>query len=454
MVRRNGTRSCLWGDVIKGPRACRTRTLHTSKHVLLTDRLADRTRNRAETHYCSGCVTQISQIISFGLVLPEGARRATVILKEGKERSNAPAVCNCYHAIPTIATFDDKTLNPQTRTSTKNLNGYTTSPTTTLHPTVHERESARRYRDHYLPTMTSVTSGFGVANGNGSGNAGTEFLSMLAPPRNDLSEYDNTKPHTQQPASIPPNFLEAMSVREEVYGEQGIPLEAEFDEDDARSWHWVVYASVASTASSPPKSMRPEGSTTKEEDTRRASASASRVPVGTVRLIPPPHGPNKYVEDTTEGKTVDKHGDADPPPGEGAEAAPDRKHPVEPYIKLGRLAVLAPYRRLGLAKLLINTALDYAQKHPDVIYQPPSPTTLELANLRGHAAQESVTWQGLVMIHAQANLKNYWEKVFGFKEELVNEDGTVEIEKEPHWKEEGIEHVGMWKRLKIEIGRL
>ena len=300
--------------------------------------------------------------------------------------------------------------------------------------------------------MTTVTSGFGVAAGNG--NAGTEFLSMLSPPRNDLSEYDNAKPHTHQPDSIPRLFLEAMSVREEVFGEQGVPLEVEFDEDDARSWHWVVYASVASTSSSPPKSLRPEGSTTREEDTRRASASAARLPVGTVRLIPAPHGPNKYVETATEAKTVDKHADADPPPGQGAESTPKRRHPSEPYVKLGRLAVLAPYRRLGLAKLLINAALDYAKTHPDVIYQPPSPTTMELANLRGHAMHDAVTWQGLVMIHAQANLKGYWEKHFGFKEELVGEDGEVEIEREPHWVEEGIEHVGMWKRLKLENGRL
>lgn len=300
--------------------------------------------------------------------------------------------------------------------------------------------------------MTTVTSGFGIANG--SGNGGTEFLSMLSPPRNDLSEYDNTKPHAHQAASVPPLFLEAMSVREEVYGEQGVPLEAEYDEDDARSWHWVVYASVASTSTSPPKSMRPEGSTTKEEDTRRASASAARLPVGTVRLIPPPHGPNKYIETATKGKIVDKHPDADPPPGEGAEAVSKKNLPSEPYIKLGRLAVLAPYRKLGLAKLLINTALDYAKNNPHVIYQPPSPTTMELANLRGKDMQEAASWQGLVMIHAQANLKGYWEKHFRFKEELLDENGQVEIEKEPIWMEEGIEHVGMWKRLKIDNSRL
>jgi hypothetical protein len=74
---------------------------------------------------------------------------------------------------------------------------------------------------------------------------------------------------------------------------------------------------------------------------------------------------------------------------------------MEPYIKLGRLAVLAPYRNLSLAKLLINTALDFATQNPDMIYRPPSPTALELAQMLGNNKEKEITWQGLVMIHAQ-----------------------------------------------------
>ena len=232
-----------------------------------------------------------------------------------------------------------------------------------------------------------------------------------------------------------------MSVREEVFGEQGVPLEAEFDDDDARSWHWVAYASVATHTTHPPKTLRRSDSgNTPADDARRASATATRVPVATIRLIPPPHGPNKYVD---EDKT-DKHADADPP-GEEQET----KHPPEPYIKLGRLAVLAPYRSLGLAKLLVNAALDYAMMNPDLIYRPPSPTALEMAQMLGNNKEREITWQGLVMIHAQANLQSMWEK-HGFHEELRNDDGEVEIPAEPHWIEEGIEHVGMWKRLSVE----
>ncbi|KAF2845701.1 hypothetical protein T440DRAFT_522440 [Plenodomus tracheiphilus IPT5] len=291
--------------------------------------------------------------------------------------------------------------------------------------------------------MTSVMKGgFGAPSSNGASNAntGTEFLSVIPPLGSALDGYDNTKPCSQQTINIPQSFRDAMAVREAVYGEQGIPLEAEFDQDDARSWHWVAYASVAAHSTTPPKRMRASASNTPADDARRASATAIRVPVATIRMIPPPHGPNKY---TNSGKG-DKHPDADAP-----EHIAEDHHPLEPYVKLGRLAALTAYRGLGLAKLLINSALDFATSNPDKIYSPPSPTALEKAQMQGSHREKEITWQGLVMIHAQVNLKSMWEK-HGFHEELEAEDGEVEIHAEPHWMEEGIEHVGMWKRLPVE----
>jgi predicted GNAT family N-acyltransferase len=285
---------------------------------------------------------------------------------------------------------------------------------------------------------------FGVASMEG--NNGTEFLTMLPPPGTDLAEYDNTRTYDKQTTPIPQIFRDAMSVREEVYGEQGVPLEAEFDDDDARSWHWVVYASVASTASSPPQDLRTDTPTNSGDEARRSSASGTRLPVGTIRLIPGPHVPNPYLAKSPE--STDRHADASPPPGTDS----PHEEPEEPYVKLGRLAVLAPYRKLGLAKLLINTALDYAAKNHEDIYQPPSATTLEKASLRRDSVPDAMAWNGLVMIHAQASLKVLWER-YGFSEELKNEKGEVEIAKEPQWMEEGIVHVGMWKRLKIDNSR-
>jgi len=123
----------------------------------------------------------------------------------------------------------------------------------------------------------------------------TEFLTLLPPPGAALAAYNRTKRSDQQPGSIPQLFKDAMSVREAVYvEEQGVPLANELDDDDARSWHWIVYASVGTTSTSssrsPPKShtwhkRRASKEDQEDADRRRSSATASRVPVGTIRLI-------------------------------------------------------------------------------------------------------------------------------------------------------------------------
>ncbi|KAH8731604.1 acyl-CoA N-acyltransferase [Phaeosphaeriaceae sp. PMI808] len=273
-----------------------------------------------------------------------------------------------------------------------------------------------------------------TSHGVGNGNEGTEFMSMLPPPKDKIDGYDNTKPCSKQVIDIPPAFRDAMAVREIVYAEQGVPLEAEFDEDDARSWHWIAYASVASS-SKPPKDLRPHASNPSAEEARRASATASRTPVATIRMIPPPHTPNKYIQDANP----DKHPDASPP-----NEKLDRTHPEEPYVKLGRLATLKPYRGMGLAGLLINAVFDFAKQNPDTIYKPPSPTAIQRAQINDHGKEQQLAWDGLVMIHAQAHLVKMWEK-HGFSEELRGKMGR--------WVEEGIEHVGMWRRLDVRKGK-
>jgi hypothetical protein len=67
---------------------------------------------------------------------------------------------------------------------------------------------------------------------------GTPFIQLLKP--SNLDEYDRKKLPSQQPPSVPKTFLDAMEVREQVFVmEQNIPLENEYDSDDARSCHWV-----------------------------------------------------------------------------------------------------------------------------------------------------------------------------------------------------------------------
>jgi hypothetical protein len=68
--------------------------------------------------------------------------------------------------------------------------------------------------------------------------SGTPFITFLGP--SDLSAYDRKKSPFEQPSSIPKTFIDAMEVREQVFvQEQGVPLENEFDSDDARACHWV-----------------------------------------------------------------------------------------------------------------------------------------------------------------------------------------------------------------------
>ncbi|KAF1923530.1 uncharacterized protein M421DRAFT_75022 [Didymella exigua CBS 183.55] len=289
----------------------------------------------------------------------------------------------------------------------------------------------------------SISHGFGVSSA--AANGATEFMSTLSPPKGDLDGWDSTKPWNQQTANnIPLIFKDAMSVREEVFGEQGVPLEAEFDEDDARSWHWVAYASVGATTSSPPKGTltRSDSGNTPADDARRASATAQRTPVGTIRLIPPPHSPSKYKEE----KPVTH-------PDDGTPTTERIVHTDEPYIKLGRLSVVGAFRGNKIARMLLNATIKFAAEHPELIYSLPSPTTRELAALKAPNTTRQLSWQGLVFIHAQLQLVEMWEK-YGFSEALRDEQGNVEIDAEPHWVEEGIEHVGMWKRIKIVEGRL
>jgi len=275
---------------------------------------------------------------------------------------------------------------------------------------------------------------------------GTEFISVLHPPVS-IADWDKTKRANQQPSTVPSLFRDALSIRQEVYcDEQGVALENEVDEDDKRSWHWVVNASVASTSSPPPENLidtTPQStngsirgtSARKTDEERRPSASAISLPVGTIRLIPPPHGPNPYK--------AEEVANSDSP------APAQSHHPKEPYIKLGRLATLREYRRLGLSRLLINTALEFASKNPQLICPAPSPTTIELAKTISKEVEEAVTWKGLCMVHAQVSVIGLWTR-HGFSEELIDDHGNIEIEKEEHWFEEGIEHLAMWKRIKMQ----
>jgi len=71
-----------------------------------------------------------------------------------------------------------------------------------------------------------------------------------------------------------------------------------------------------------------------------------------------------------------------------------------------------------------------------------SPTAAEHRRLElGVGAEDDDYWRGLVLIHAQKSIADkVWSRLGFVRDESLGE-----------WEEEGIVHVGMWRR--IELGR-
>ena len=323
---------------------------------------------------------------------------------------------------------------------------------------------------------------------------GAEFLTQLPPPGSNLAHYDRTKPHTDQNINptnnIPQTFLDVMSIREDVFvNEQKVPIENEYDADDPRSFHWVTYASVSKPSrASVSGDLTPVDSsrTTKEEDRRRSMPTSQKLPVGTVRLVPPPHPPHpapnsRHKIDNAEAVSPARPAETTAQAGSVLQD-PHQPHevpgvgmikPDEPFVKIGRIAVLQPYRRLGMGKMLLEAALEWAAEHPEDVV-PRASTAMERERNREHMRQNSDTsasppaatqsvggthdvddwtlgsapvidqgpWKGLVLVHAQKHLERSYAR-WGF----------VRDEALGVWDEEGIDHIGMWRRVKVKEQR-
>lgn len=266
---------------------------------------------------------------------------------------------------------------------------------------------------------------------------GTPFINFLEPSK--LEGYVRGKFHVDQPATIPSTFLDAMEVREEVFvKEQGVPLENEFDVDDARSCHWVVYASVNRTE-------EPEVRAENGDLIQPRKSSTRSTPIGTLRLVPFPHDPHpekggKYWDGVLEGT------EANPEPSEVLLSTkpyitdrPTTFHDgKEPYVKLGRLAVVKEFRGHRIAGLLVKTALGWLKKNPGFFN--PSVKEMGLDNVGAATERDVPVWNGLVCVHAQEQVEGAWGK-WGFH--VDEEMGT--------WHEEDIPHVGMFQRLEVSL---
>ncbi|KAL1302687.1 hypothetical protein AAFC00_003050 [Neodothiora populina] len=270
----------------------------------------------------------------------------------------------------------------------------------------------------------------------------SEFISFLPPPGQALNHYNARERHAAQHKDVPEIFCDAMSVREEVFvEEQKVPLENEFDLDDPRSFHWVAYASVGTRnteqTSAAIDGAKKEDGVVEADGSGRKGSTANKLAVGTIRLVPPPHPPHPEPE---SHHAIDNHEGvpkgAEPEAGPNPDVIYDGK---EPYVKLGRLAVLPPFRGLGLSRLLIRAALSWISQNHEHVVPPLSPAAAEQRRLElGHDPEHNV-FRGLVLIHAQTTV----EKVY-------LSHGFVKDESMGTWFEEGIEHIGMWKRVELQ----
>ncbi|KAG6008550.1 hypothetical protein E4U21_004390 [Claviceps maximensis] len=273
----------------------------------------------------------------------------------------------------------------------------------------------------------------------------TTFVSRLEP--SSLEGYERGKPHDEQPLHIPKIFLDAMEVRESVFvNEQKVPLENELDADDARSCHWVVYASVNKTEE------EEEEEEVRDDDgsiIQPRKSSARTTPVGTIRVVPFPHEPHPKAGAEYWGGHLSSTDNQDMASSTAAASSttaaiigPDQDRETtlhdgrEPYLKLGRLAVSKAYRGNGLSTLLVQTVLAWLRSNPS--FFDPSITELRFKKTGASTETDIPKWCGLICIHAQKHVVGVWEK-WGF----------VVDQKMGLWWEEGIPHVGMFKRLEF-----
>ncbi|XMA15521.1 hypothetical protein WAI453_008312 [Rhynchosporium graminicola] len=266
---------------------------------------------------------------------------------------------------------------------------------------------------------------------------GTPFITFLGP--SNLDGYDSKNRSSTQPENIPKTFIDAMEVREQVFvEEQRVPLDNEFDSDDHRACHWVIYASINTVTD-------PEVTSSSGEIITRKRSTTRSTPIGTIRLVPFPHPPHpepgsSYTADALE--TSPKNADSTSPPPFITDRATTHHDGKEPYMKLGRLAVLREFRGSGIAKMLVSAALTWAQANPTFFNPSIAELGMEKITVAGSDEEgmpEVPVWKGLVCVHAQEQVAKVWEK-WGF----LHDEGMGQ------WVEEGIGHVGMFMRIQLE----
>lgn len=247
----------------------------------------------------------------------------------------------------------------------------------------------------------------------------SDFVDFITPLRERLKYYDPSRPPIDQPKNdaadparaVPQGFIDAMIVREAVFvKEQGVALVDELDDADPICFHWVAYASIPTKARNKANSPNLLPRDEKMETNKSAS---TKIPIGTIRLVP---GPYKSPHPNGKWET-------------------DIHKNNELYVKLGRLAVIKEFRKAGIAKLLIDTALKFIREHPYDVQDREGNDSHKIDSL-------GLDFRGLVLVHSQTGAQKVWKR-HGF--ETDDSMGT--------WIEECIEHVGMWRRVDVREAR-
>lgn len=212
----------------------------------------------------------------------------------------------------------------------------------------------------------------------------------------------------------------ALSVRFSVFvHEQRCSAENEVDADDARSWHWVAFATpkdhLSKSVNGSLEMMEIEN---RNYGTREATGDGI-VAAAAIRLVPVSSPVASLDGDGSHKEQVEgpRHGPTTMWDGQ------------EPYIKLGRLATLTSHRGLSLGSRLVAMALEWADTHREILRR-----TEVVDEEKREGTGDG--WDGLILVHAQKGVQGFWTKVGFCKDEGMGE-----------WWEEGIKHVGMWKRL-------
>jgi predicted GNAT family N-acyltransferase len=223
---------------------------------------------------------------------------------------------------------------------------------------------------------------------------------ILPPPGSSISKPRHVLENLPDTPQI---FKDAMAVRYVVFvDEQSCSAEEELDDDDARSWHWVIYSEPANPSS-------PESNAQSQPNEQ-----TNPIPIGVIRLVPPPHAPH-----------VHEHNGNGPSPQEESASSNQKPHNKDlPYIKITRVAVLKEYRGKGLARVLVDTVLEWAAQHAE--------------ELSSAISNEGERWDGLVLVHSQVAVESVYTKL-----------GFVTDPSMGTWVEEGIDHIALWKRIEV-----